>query len=76
MGLLLSLIGLTSAGVVVANEDTLVGLGELATLKVALAVGGLALIASLHHLKVRGRKGPSPGNWAVAARSLNKAQLA
>ncbi|GAX72901.1 hypothetical protein CEUSTIGMA_g356.t1 [Chlamydomonas eustigma] len=54
MGLLLSLIGLQSAGVVVANEDTMVGLGDLATLNVALAVGGLALIASLHYNKVRG----------------------
>ncbi len=54
MGLLLSLIGLQSAGVVVKNEDTMVGLGELMTLNVALAVGGLALIAALHHNKIRG----------------------
>lgn len=54
MGLLLSLIGLTSAGVVVGNKDTLVEMGDLYSLNVALLVFGLSLIAALIHHNVRG----------------------
>ncbi|GAX78068.1 hypothetical protein CEUSTIGMA_g5510.t1 [Chlamydomonas eustigma] len=54
MGLLLSLIGLKTAGIVVANPETMVALGDLLTVDAALAAGGLALIATLHHNKVSG----------------------
>ena len=40
-----------------------VGLGDLATLNVALAVGGLALIASLHHRKVIYEEAGGEGVW-------------
>jgi AGZA family xanthine/uracil permease-like MFS transporter len=57
MGLLLSLIGLKTAGIVVANPDTMVSLGNLDTVNVALVVASLALIATLVHHKVRPRSG-------------------
>ena len=52
MGLLLSLIGLKTAGIVVSNPDTMVSLGELRTADVALVAASLAVIATLMHHKV------------------------
>ncbi|GAX78069.1 hypothetical protein CEUSTIGMA_g5511.t1 [Chlamydomonas eustigma] len=54
MGLLLSLIGMQTAGVVVPNKNTMLGLGSLLSVDVGVAAGGLMLIATLHHHKVRG----------------------
>lgn len=53
IGLFLTFIGLKNAGVVVANEATLVAPGPL-TVEVALFAGGLVLTVLLLHLKVRG----------------------
>jgi adenine/guanine/hypoxanthine permease len=47
IGLFIAFIGLRSAGVVVANEATLVGLGEVASLPTLLAAAGLLLTAAL-----------------------------
>lgn len=54
IGLFLALIALKSAGVVVKNDATLVGLGNLHDPKVLLAVLGFFTIAALDTLKVRG----------------------
>lgn len=54
IGAFLALLGLRSAGVVVANEATLVGLGDLAQPTAWLAIVGLVLIAVLMTLRVKG----------------------
>lgn len=54
IGLFLAIIGLQNAGVVVADEATLVGLGDLRSGSVLLALAGLLLIAALMVLGVRG----------------------
>lgn len=54
IGSFLALLGLRSAGIVVANEATLVGLGDLAAPTAWLAVIGLILTAVLMQLKVTG----------------------
>lgn len=54
MGLLLSLIGMQSSGIVIPDTHTMVGLGNLLTLKCGLATGGLVLISVLHHKGVKG----------------------
>lgn len=54
MGLLLTFIGLQTAGIVVADPETMVTVGDLLALKPALAIGGLALITSLSYRNVRG----------------------
>ena len=52
IGMLLSLIGLKSAGIVIANPDTMVSLGELRTVDVAIFAASQALMATLMHHKV------------------------
>ena len=47
IGLFIAFIGLRNAGIVVANEATAVGLGNVTSLPVLLAVGGLVLTAAL-----------------------------
>lgn len=47
IGLFIAFIGLRNAGVVVANEATMVTLGDLTSLPVLLAMGGLVLTAAL-----------------------------
>lgn len=54
IGLFLALIGLKSAGVVVASEPTLVRLGALSTPSVLYAGLGFLIIVVLDHFKVRG----------------------
>lgn len=54
IGLFLALIALKSAGIVVKNDATLVGLGNLHDPKVLLAVLGFFIIAALDTLKVKG----------------------
>jgi AGZA family xanthine/uracil permease-like MFS transporter len=54
MGLLLTFIGLQSAGIVVPDPETLVTVGDLLALKPAIAIAGLALITSLSYRNVRG----------------------
>ena len=49
IGLFLAMIGLTSAGIIVANPDTLVGLGAIDDVTVLLAVAGLILMAGLSY---------------------------
>lgn len=51
-GLLLTFIGLQSAGIVVADPETMVTVGDLLALKPAVAIGGLALITSLSYRNV------------------------
>lgn len=47
IGLFIAFIGLRNAGIVEANEATIVGLGNVTSLPVLLAVGGLVLTAAL-----------------------------
>jgi AGZA family xanthine/uracil permease-like MFS transporter len=54
IGLFIAFIGLKNAGVVVANPATLVGLGDLHQPATQLALLGLAILAALTVLKVRG----------------------
>ena len=49
IGLFLAMIGLTGAGIIVDNPDTLVGLGPLNTAETGLAVLGLIIMAGLTH---------------------------
>ncbi|MDD6920351.1 MAG: NCS2 family permease [Eubacteriales bacterium] len=54
IGLFITIIGLKSAGVVIADPATLVGLGSLSSPTVVLALVGLIIIAVLNHFKVVG----------------------
>ncbi|BAS27380.1 permease [Limnochorda pilosa] len=54
IGLFIALIGLHNAGIVVANPDTLVALGNLAQPATLLAIIGLALTAVLLGLRIPG----------------------
>lgn len=54
IGLFIAFIGLKNAGIVVSNPATLVGLGDMSSPTVLLALGGIALCGILLVLKVRG----------------------
>src|SRR5579864_1227097 len=54
IGLFIALIGLHNAGIVVANKDTLVAMGNLRNPETLLAVAGLLLIAALLAWRIRG----------------------
>lgn len=54
IGLFITIISLINAGIVVNNDSTLVGLGNLGSPQVVLAVVGLLIIGVLHHYKVKG----------------------
>src|SRR5579871_5658489 len=54
IGLFIALIGLHNAGIVVANKDTLVAMGNLRNPETLLAVAGLLLIAALLAWRVQG----------------------
>jgi AGZA family xanthine/uracil permease-like MFS transporter len=54
IGLFLAIIALKSAGIVVANKATLVGLGDLKQTGPLLAILGFFIIAVLDALKIRG----------------------
>ena len=54
IGLFITIIALINAGVVVNNDSTLVGLGDLGSPQVVLAVVGLLIIGVLHHFKIKG----------------------
>ncbi len=54
IGLFITIIALINAGIVVNNDSTLVGLGDLGSAPVVLATIGLLIIGVLHHYKVKG----------------------
>lgn len=54
IGLFIAFIGMRNAGLIVANEATLVSMGSLREPGTLLAVGGLVLIAVLMALRTRG----------------------
>jgi adenine/guanine/hypoxanthine permease len=54
IGLFIAFIGLHNSGIIVANKETLVSLGNLRNPDTALAIFGLLLIASLMAWKIRG----------------------
>ena len=54
IGLFITIIALINAGVVINNDSTLVGLGDLGSPQVVLAIVGLLIIGVLHHYKVKG----------------------
>ena len=53
IGLFLAMIGLSGAGIIVDNPDTLVGLGPLNTPQTGLALAGLILMAGLVHRGIK-----------------------
>ncbi|MBT3382742.1 MAG: NCS2 family permease [Prolixibacteraceae bacterium] len=54
IGLFIAFIGLQNAGLIVNNDATLVGLGNMGSPAVLIALGGIVLIAVLLALKVKG----------------------
>ncbi|MDF7676961.1 NCS2 family permease [Neisseriaceae bacterium ESL0693] len=54
IGFFLALVALKSAGVVVSNEATIIGLGEIRSLPVLLTFVGFFLMVTLEHYHVRG----------------------
>ena len=54
IGLFLAMIGLTSAGIIIANPDTIVGLGSISSPEVLLACAGVILIAGLEYRGIKG----------------------
>lgn len=54
IGLFIAFIGLQNAGLIVNNDATLVGLGNMGSPAVLIALGGIILIAVLLALKVKG----------------------
>ncbi|WP_445115812.1 NCS2 family permease [Acinetobacter sp. WZC-1] len=54
IGLFLALIALKNSGIIVANQATLVGLGDIEQPTVLLSLLGFLLIVVMHHFKVRG----------------------
>ncbi|WP_436869717.1 NCS2 family permease [Acinetobacter courvalinii] len=54
IGLFLALVALKNSGIIVANQATLVGLGDITQPTVLLALFGFLLIVVLHQFKVRG----------------------
>ena len=54
IGLFLAIIGLKNAGIVIANEATLVGIGDVASLPVLLAGLGFIIMAVLSYRKIPG----------------------
>jgi len=54
IGLFIAFIGLHNSGIIVANKETLVSLGNLRSPNTLLAIFGLLLIASLMAWKIRG----------------------
>ena len=54
IGLFLALVALKNAGIIVDNQATLVGLGDLKQPTVLLALLGFLLVIIMHHFKVRG----------------------
>jgi AGZA family xanthine/uracil permease-like MFS transporter len=54
IGLFIAFIGLQNAGLIVNNEATLVGLGDMGSPTVLIAVGGIVLTAVLLSLNVKG----------------------
>lgn len=54
IGLFLAIIGLKNAGIVIANDATLVGLGDVASLPVLLAGLGFIIMAVLSYRKIPG----------------------
>ena len=53
IGLFLAMIGLSGAGIIVDNPDTLVGLGALNTAETGLALAGLIVMAGLVHRGIK-----------------------
>ena len=54
IGLFLALIALKSSGVVIANEPTLIKMGDLSSASVLYAGLGFLLIVVMHHFRIRG----------------------
>lgn len=54
IGLFIAFIGLQNAGVIVNNDATLVGLGDMGSPAVLIALGGIVLTAVLLALKIKG----------------------
>jgi AGZA family xanthine/uracil permease-like MFS transporter len=54
IGLFIAFIGLQNAGIIVNNDAVLVGLGQMGSPAVLIAIGGIVLTAVLLSLKVKG----------------------
>ena len=54
IGLFIAFIGMQNAHIIVANESTIVGLGNFAEADVALALIGIVITVALVHFKIKG----------------------
>ena len=54
IGFFISFIGMQDAGIIVANQATLVGLGNVKSVTVLLAFVGIVLISILYHKNIKG----------------------
>ena len=54
IGMFLAIIGLTGAGIIVSNPDTIVGLGSLTSTEIILACVGVLIIAGLEYRGIKG----------------------
>lgn len=54
IGLFIAIVGLKGAGVVIADESTIVALGDFSTPQVALALTGIIITCIMYHYKVHG----------------------
>ena len=54
MGLLISLVGLSASNLVVPNEHTIIGLGDLTANESMLTLLGLLLVGTMMHFKING----------------------
>ncbi|MDR0951592.1 MAG: NCS2 family permease [Oscillospiraceae bacterium] len=54
IGLFITLVGLSGAGIVVSDSDVIVGLGSLSSPNLVLAMTGLIAIGIFHHFKITG----------------------
>ena len=67
IGLFIALIGLHNSGIIVANKETLVSMGNLRDPNTLLAIFGLRLIASLRAWNLSGFLFPAPKSDAYGA---------
>ena len=54
IGLFITIVGLKSAGITIADESTLLTLGSVKSMEFTLAILGFIVTAALYHFKVRG----------------------
>ncbi len=54
IGLFITIVGLKSAGIVVADQATLMAFGDISSPQVVLALLGIVIVSILHHYQIKG----------------------